>query len=302
MRISRSALALICAVYSAGSDRLNVVHAAAVPKFPLIFYPPQSAAQAGLAHDFEKQTFETACYYFPQGGPPTISISAELLAYYAQQGFSRRSLCMALISGIRFDPETGRRLATYVVVYLLASKEQPEGDIAQELPLAIPSCFARALPYSDCAWNFDPLTGKRLSAAFTQRYRAFGQKLEGAIRAFKSAPHEAQRDSCPDDYGPDWPSTALCSYYRDSATAGYVQSWLGEDAQYLKKGQYIEGPYIFDLSEEFPEGFGYGLIYYETGLGPSISVNETKAALAGAKRPAQVDPAKLKELWGYGGQ
>jgi hypothetical protein len=63
------------------------------------------------------------------------------------------------------------------------------------------------------------------------------------------APHEAQRDSCPDDYGPDWPSTALCSYYRDSVTAGYVQSWLGEDAQYLKKGQYIEGPYVFDLSE-----------------------------------------------------
>jgi hypothetical protein len=56
------------------------------------------------------------------------------------------------------------------------------------------------------------------------------------------------------------------------------------------------------LSEEFPEGFGYGLIYYDTGLGSSVSVDVTKAALEGAKRPAQVDPAKLKELWGYGGQ
>jgi hypothetical protein len=50
----------------------------------------------------------------------------------------------------------------------------------------------------------------------------------------------------------------------------------------------------------FPEGFGYGLIYYETGLGPSIPVAETRAALAGARRPSQIDPASLKELWGYG--
>jgi hypothetical protein len=299
MRISQAALALICAVHVglfAGSNRLN----AASPKFPLIFYPPESAAQAGLAHDTEKQTFETACYYFHQGGAFNISISAELLAHYVQRGFSRRSLCMALISGIRFDPETGHRLATYVVVYLLASNDQPEGDIAQELPLAIPSCFARALPYSDCTWNFDPLTGKRLSAVFAQRFKAFGQKLEGAIRAFKDGPHEAPRDECQDD-PPDWPSTALCSYYGELVASG-----LGGDE--LKKGEhvagshYVAGSYLFDLSDEFPEGFGYGLIFYETGLGPSIPVNETKAALAGAKRPAQVDPAKLKELWGYGVQ
>jgi hypothetical protein len=66
--------------------------------------------------------------------------------------------------------------------------------------------------------------------------------------------------------------------------------------------EYNVGAYYFDLSEEFPEGFGYGLIYYDTGLGSSVSVDVTKAALEGAKRPAQVDPAKLKELWGYGGQ
>jgi hypothetical protein len=293
MRCSRAALVLICAVYvglSVGSSRLN----AAGPRFPLIFYPPESAAQAGLAHDTEKQTFETACYHFHQGGAFNISISAELLAYYVQRGFSRRSLCMALVSGIRFDPETGHRLATYVVVYMLASRDQPEGDIAQELPLAIPSCFARALPYSDCTWNFDPLTGKRLNAALTQRFKAFGQKLEGAIRAFKDRPHEAPRDECQDD-PPDWPSTALCSYYRE-----FVPDGLGGNE--LKKGAGIGDPYLFDLSDEFPEGFGYGLIFYETGLGPSIPVNETKAALAGAKRPAQVDPAKLKELWGYGVQ
>jgi hypothetical protein len=62
------------------------------------------------------------------------------------------------------------------------------------------------------------------------------------------------------------------------------------------------GPHMVDLSEEFPKGFGYSLIFYETGLGPSIPVAETKAALQGAKRPAQVNPANLRELWGYGRQ
>jgi hypothetical protein len=62
------------------------------------------------------------------------------------------------------------------------------------------------------------------------------------------------------------------------------------------------GPDMVDLSEEFPEGFGYALIFYDTGLGPSTPVAETKAALRGAKRPAQVNPANLRELWGYGRQ
>ena len=52
MRISRAALALICAVYvglSPGSDRLNAAPATTAPNFPLIFYPPGTEAQAGLA-------------------------------------------------------------------------------------------------------------------------------------------------------------------------------------------------------------------------------------------------------------
>jgi hypothetical protein len=310
MRISRAALALICAFYvglSLGSDMLNAAPAAAAPKFPLIFYPPDAVAQAGLVHDGGKKRFETGCYKFGEGGPVAISINAQLLAYYMQQGFSRRSLCMALISGIRFDPETGRRLATYVVIYdinrLRKHPYDEVGWLSPELPLAIPSCFARAVPYSDCTWNFDAVTGKKLRAVDTQRFKAFGRKLEETIRAFKNGPHEAAEDSCERDIDltPAEKAQKLCSYFGGSIIDTLS---LAED-EHLG-GEYTHhysiAPYYFDLSEEFPERFGYGLIYYDTGLASSVPVAVTKAALEGAKRPAQVDPTKLKELWGYGRQ
>ena len=311
MRISRVALALICAVYvglSTGSDRLNAASVTTAPKFPLIFYPSGSEAQAGLLLGDGKKSFETGCYHFGEGGAVNISISADFLAYYMQQGFSRRSLCMALISAIRFDPETGRRLATYVVINDLKELRRHPDDMgvtSPELPLTIPSCFARALPYSDCTWNFDAFTGKKLSSPLTQRFKALGRIVEEAIRAFKNGPHKAPQDFCEPPY---WTAAKsekaqkLCSYFQwetlDPDLSITNDAHLGEE--YTK--EYNIDPYYFDLSGEFPEGFGYGLIYYDTGLGSSVPDDVIKAALEGAKRPAQVDPAKLKQLWGYGGQ
>jgi hypothetical protein len=86
---------------------------------------------------------------------------------------------------------------------------------------------------------------------------------------------------------------------RSRSRGGFTASVLGEEYTHYK---YNIPPYYFDLSAEFPEGFGYGLIYYDTGLDSSVPDDVIKAALEGAKRPAQIDPAKLKELWGYGRQ
>jgi hypothetical protein len=43
-----------------------------------------------------------------------ITISNALLARYRTRGFTRATLCIALVSQARFDPETGKRLPTYV--------------------------------------------------------------------------------------------------------------------------------------------------------------------------------------------
>ena len=314
MKIFRALPALICASYLAlyaDSDKLNAASVTTAPKFPLIFYPSGTEAKAGLLLGGGKKGFETGCYHFGEGGAVNISISADLLAYYMQQGFSRRSLCMALISAIRFDPELGRRLATYVVINDLKELRRHPDDMgvtSPELPLTIPSCFARALPYSDCTWNFDAFTGKKLSAPLTQSFKALGRIVEDTIRAFKNGPHEAAGDNC-EEGSADWrPTTSekaqkLCSYYPWEAVDQYPwvtdRAHLGEEYTHYK---YNIPPYYFDLSAEFPEGFGYGLIYYDTGLGSSVPDDVIKAALEGAKRPAQIDPAKLKELWGYGRQ
>ena len=95
MRISRAALALICAVYvglSAGSDRLNAASATTAPNFPLIFYPPGTEAQAGLLHEGRKKTFETGCYHFGEGGAVNISISADFWLFMCNKA-SRAAAC-----------------------------------------------------------------------------------------------------------------------------------------------------------------------------------------------------------------
>src|SRR5215831_1603355 len=95
MRISRAVLALMCAGYvcfSAGWDRMNAAPAKTASKFPLIFQL-DAAGQVGLIHSLPGKGFETGCYVFGEGGPVTVSINADLLAHYVQQGFSRRSLC-----------------------------------------------------------------------------------------------------------------------------------------------------------------------------------------------------------------
>ena len=132
-----------------------------------------------------------------------------------------------------------------------------------------------------------------------------GRELEERIRTFKNGPHRAPRDFCEEDQlAKSVKAQKLCSFYREGEGDYDELLPLNANDETLEgyTNEYDHGAYYFDLSEEFPEGFGYGLIYYDTGLGSSVSVDVTKAALAGAKRPAQVDPAKLKELWGYGGQ
>ncbi len=100
------------------------------PQFPIVFTdmadlqalglsldwpPPMSDIQSGAAKPLNPPKFANTCYWY--AGPHTqyiLSLSDEFLAGYTAKGFSRESLCMALVSEARFDPETGARLPTYV--------------------------------------------------------------------------------------------------------------------------------------------------------------------------------------------
>ena len=163
------------------------------------------------------------------------------------------------------------------------------------------------MPYSDCTWNFDAFTGKKLSAASyaeVQGLRSHRRGCNPRVQkwAARGRPGIFAKKGI----------RRLGLRKRESAETLLLLSWQAVDPylsvtddahlgeEYTK--EYNISPYYFDLSAEFPEGFGYGLIYYDTGLGSSVPDDVIKAALEGAKRPAQVDPAKLKELWGYGRQ
>ena len=104
---------------------LAVRPAAAEPeiKFPIVFSSKKELQKLGIfinipaAYDTsgsDDPNIRNKCYHYGEGMQHNITISDEFLARYVAKGFSRRSLCMALVSEARFDPETGKRLPTYI--------------------------------------------------------------------------------------------------------------------------------------------------------------------------------------------
>jgi hypothetical protein len=277
----------------------SATRSAAPPlKFPLVFSSEADLAKVGLAH-LEildtRSAFKAKCYFFGEGGPPGIAMSEDILASYVQQGFSQRSLCLGLISGIRFNPESGHRLATYVLIYdLKALRKSPEdaGVMSPELPLALPTCFARALPYTDCAWNYDPISGKKLATAARDKAKKYGAQFEQMITGLGN---RALGNHCLVDGQPTGNIVGMYCSYDDLwlAANDQAQSNMSDATYDLLNGSHAR---YYDRGADFPKGFGYALVYYDTGLGSSASAELVKAALAGAKQKPQIDPGKVKEL------
>ena len=253
---------------------------------PLVFDSPTKLKRFGIGFrgigtDDVKIHFPTRCYYYGDGGWD-ISISDDLLAAYKAQGFSRRSACMALVSTVRFNPENGRRLATYILIdpkFFKKGEPPGAGAISDELPLSLPSCFKGGLPYSDCAWNFDPISGKKLSAQQTAKFKALGQKIEKVLSD---------------------PKTKAAFAYMDSDSPyskGMIMIGAGRDFD-VGKGSNTS---FYDYSKEFPKGFGYAL-YADGTAGPDASPEVIKAALTGKAPPSQLDPEELKKIWTLGAQ
>jgi hypothetical protein len=308
--------------------------------YPLVFHSIDQLKKFGIAHGGRldpgdvSMHFQNRCYEYGDGGWE-ISVSDALLNFYVSQGFSRRSLCLALISGIKFNPENGQRLATYILTTPdWAKNGQSPGDMTDELPLSLPRCFSRGVPYSDCAWNYDPMSGKRLgpnSRVRLQGHDFFGKPdcprvcnppvsakdIGHRIERFLSGATSALRAECgwtestSDDSG--WPRGTLfnstrgwvmsCTFEQNDAFDGFVAKDLAaspsnDDIQSSTIGMNSYATF-YDFSREFPKGFGYAL-YADGSAGGSLSAAVVKAALAGRKPPTQLDSKALKEIWASG--
>ena len=93
------------------------------PKFPVVFTSPSELVPFGILIRPPGDTtpvpsnFNTRCFDGGDmmSGEPEFLISDQMMADYRAKGFTRESLCMGLSSRTAFDPESGRRLPTYIL-------------------------------------------------------------------------------------------------------------------------------------------------------------------------------------------
>ena len=260
---------------------------AAKPEYPAIFGSAAQLAKLGImlrgyGHGEEPESLKNVCYYYGDGSN-FISVSDTFLTHYKARGFSLNSLCLALQSPLAFDPETGKRLPSYQLANLdflrAADPEMKktagmlgEGVLSDELPLAVPDCFKRGLPFHDCKFRFDVQTGKPLSqtqlkliaagrALFDRKMvevkvnHAFTKECGCKALGQPNYGHFNTRAVCRAEHWPkcvasDPPSSAL---YAEGANLGQLP--VDGSSQVLGRS----GISQIDVSPSLPLGYGYQL-------------------------------------------
>lgn len=226
-------------------------------------------------NDDSVQHSKNKCYNEP--GLYDISVSDAFLASYVRRGFTLNSLCLGLNSGIRFDPETGRHLRTFVV--LDTDSLQPDHDISSndltnEIPVDVPGCFRNGTPYADCKMAFDPMTGARLDSRRSQDYRKLGQLIDADLT--RKVQSGGYAKPCDENHPTD-----TCN--RDSRGDGWLM--FEDDLSTYLEGDHgrrqWEQQQAFDISPSFPKGFGYSL-YAHRGGGKPDPTAETKKKVQNA--------------------
>lgn len=114
-------------------------------------------------------SMKSKCFYIGDGFMG-MELTDNAFAAYKEKGFSLDNICMVLRSGqVRFHPETGVRLPTYVIV----DGQGRDASISDELLFQAPSCFARGtlkksqfgaeLKPLGCTVNYHPWSGRKLA-------------------------------------------------------------------------------------------------------------------------------------------
>ena len=215
------------------------------------------------------QGFPNKCYYYGDGSY-LLSVSTEYLDRYKSRGFSLNSLCMALVSGIIFDPESGKRLPTYLKVDLKKYDEDKgePGAATDELPLEVPDCFRRGLPYSDCSMNYKFFTGKPLTVEERSGYRELGRAIEQLMRSAISqgvacSQFRRGRDNCTLERWGDRKDEDNSLVKEYLAPEGYSldlsERLVNRNARISERLITLSGVSFYDISKSFPTGFGYAL-------------------------------------------
>jgi hypothetical protein len=279
-------------------------------KFPIVITSASQLRPFGLAVIFGSATYprlDHQCYWYND----LISVSHERLTRYRELGFTLNSLCLGLISGTLFDPETGRRLPTFITFnqkeFEENRKRTPILDrddyVSQEHPLELPKCFSRALPFSDCVFNFDRLTGKPLSKAKRERFRAYGQRIKSAMdeaikrRVICTPPFCHERWTADP---PDGDNSVLGSL--DAENGCFNLGYLGRFLEQVLRPKGIATPSenevdelgvtCFDISLNLPATFGY-TTDADGMRSPTVSPEIVAIAADPSRSAAQIDVESL---------
>jgi hypothetical protein len=258
----------------------------AAQEYPVVYDSPSKLAQLGIAVSFGKQVppLKNKCYYYGDGGY-LISTSDEFYNRFKRRGFSIEAMCLGLVSTTHYDPETGRRLPTYILVDRALVKTSEPGAVTDELPLDLPDCFKNANPYTDCHFRYGRVTGKALTAAETETYQRLGAAIDKAMMPTINDVAGTQGFFGSKD------GEELIKGFR--VTGGY--SLPAEvDAAIPEELRRYSSASIWVCLSALPRGCGYGLDA-DGAAGPEVNPVALRAATAGMRRP-QVDPQRLRQI------
>ncbi|WP_416896391.1 MAG: hypothetical protein ACMVY4_12690 [Minwuia sp.] len=256
------------------------------PTYPVLLTDVDSQYQLGLMEENygphrDEPALPNKCFYYGDGGN-LLSVSDTFLEVYESRGFSKSTMCMGLVSGIRFNPENGQRLATVIMVDL-KEVESPNyfgepGPITEEIPVELPDCFRRGLPLVDCRFDFHPITGAPMEPADTDRIAAAGERALAAGRALVAAGKYSRPCTEQDTSRPAEDESCYSTGsegVRDYLTWEYRVNMLHPEMVPLG-GFYRFGP-------AFEEGFAYAIMA-DGAAGPSASMESVDLALSGKNR------------------
>jgi hypothetical protein len=262
--------------------------------FPVVFDSPSKLRLLGIAVSFGKNVppLTNKCYYYGDGGY-LISTSDEFYDRFKRRGFSIGAMCFGLVSETRYDPESGRRLPTYVLTDPELIKENKRqfgavvepGAISSELPLDLPNCFKNANPYTDCEFRFGRMTGKPLTAAQTDAYKRLGAAIDKAM-SVKIQGMPAEERLLGKGEGEE-----LVKNFRK--TSGYSMP-SDIDGALPKELLRNASASIWVRSSKFARGYGYGLDA-DGAAGPSANPAALKAVLEQQSKP-QIDVQRLRQM------